>query len=152
VGDPETRFVGVPSRNVTLHVNYAGGAPEGQGQATHPGEAFSLSFFRGAEATPTYLASLHSGDTVTFDGVGYRVVFDYDAGVRLNSRLWWVAVAVGWGMTALSLAMLIVAPPVYAQAGLLATAEGSRVRLTVDVLGDEQRRHRELRALVAPEV
>jgi hypothetical protein len=154
IGDPEARFVGVPSENVTLHVDYRadaehpGSAPAAQAEDAYPKGAFSLSFFRGAEATPTSLVSLGSREEVTFDGVRYRITFDYDAGLHLNSALWWLAVAVGWGATALSFLVLTLAPPVYARGSLLAAAQGCRVTLAVDVLGDEPRRHRELGALV----
>jgi hypothetical protein len=146
LGDPEARFVGVPSKNVTLHVDYAAA----QGENAHPEGAFSLAFFRGAEATPASQASLGSRDEVTFDGVRYRVIFDYDAGLYLNRGLWWVAVAIGWGMTALSFLVLALAPPVYARGSLLGTAQGCRVTLAVDVFGDQLRRQRELGALVRP--
>jgi len=147
LGDPEARFVGVPSENVTLHVDYG----VAQGEDAYPEGAFSLSFFRGAEATPASQASLRSRDEATFDGVRYRIIFDYDAGLHLNSGLWWVAVAIGWGMIALSFLVLTLAPPVYARGSLLGTAQGCRVTLAVDVLGDEPRRHRELVALVRPD-
>jgi hypothetical protein len=144
LGDPEARFVGVPSENVTVHVDYRAA----QGEDAYPEGAFSLSFFRGAEATPAFQASLRSREEATFDGVRYRITFDYDAGLHLNTGLWWVATAIGWGMTVLSFLVLTLAPPVYARGSLLGTAQGCRVTLAVDVLGDEPRRHRELGALV----
>lgn len=158
-GDPEARFVGVPSQNVTLHVDYQVDAKYppsareiltgngGQGKELQPSPDFSLSFFRGAESKPSQTASLHSGDTVNVDGVRYLVTLGYDATLRMNSALWWIAVAAGWGVVALSFIALVVAPPVYVQGSVKSTEKGSQVTLTVDILGDEQRRRRELRGL-----
>jgi hypothetical protein len=156
-GEPEMRFVGVPSQNSTLRVDYQANAeylrsPHGakeEGQRLHP--AFSISFFRGAEVDPSQSEPLDDGDEVTFDGVRYRVAFDYDALLRTNSTLWWVAVALGWGMTALSFILLIVAPPVYVQENVEARGKGSRVTLTGDALGNEEWLRRELRSIIIPD-
>jgi hypothetical protein len=164
IGDPEARFVGVPSQNVTLHVDHQmnTGHPSsarqiftasgGGGNRLQSSPDFSLSFFRGAESEPSQTASLHSGETVNVDGVHYLVSFGYDATLRMNSTLWWIAVGAGWGVVALSLIALVVAPPVYVQGSVKSAEIGNQVVLTVDVLGDEQRRHRELRGLVTPDV
>jgi hypothetical protein len=161
-GDAETRFVGVPSQNVTLHVDYqidteypssvreiltANG-----GEGLQPSLDFSLSFFRGAESEPSQTASLRSGDTVDVDGVRYLVTLGHDVTLRINKALWWTAVAAGWGLVAVSLFALVVAPPVYVRGSVKSAETGGQVTLTVDVLGDEQRRHRELRGLVTPDV
>ncbi len=162
--DPETRFVGVPSQNVTLHVDYqldarypssaremlTGNGEQGKELQTSP--YFSVSFFQGAESEPRQKASLHSDDTVDVDGVRYLVTLGYDAALRTNSVLWWMAVAVGWGMVALSFITLVMAPPVYIQGSVKSAENGSQVSLTVDLLGDEQRRRRELRGLITPDV
>ncbi len=156
-GEPEMRFVGVPSQNSTLRVDYqanAGyrlsprGAKEGD-QRLRP--AFSISFFRGAEVDPSQSGPLDDGDEVTFDGVRYRLAFDYDALLRTNSTLWWVAAGLGWGMTALSFILLIVASPVYVQGNVEATGKGSRVTLTGDALGNEEWLRRELRSIIIPD-
>jgi hypothetical protein len=164
IGDPEARFVGVPSQNVTLHVDHQMDAEHpssareiftasgGGGNGLGPSPDFSLSFFRGAESEPSQTASLHSGETVNVDGVHYLVSFGYDATLRMNSTLWWIAVGAGWGVVALSLIVLVVAPPIYVQGSVKSAEIGSQVVLTVDVLGDELRRHWELRGLVTPDV
>ena len=163
--DPETRFVGVPSQNVTLHVDYqvdakhlssgrdmltrnGGGARELQ---TSP--SFSLAFYQGAESEPSSLEEgLRSGDIVNVDGVRYLVTFGYDVTLRMSSALWWIAVAVGWGVVVLSFIGLVVAPPVYVQGSVQSVENGSRVSLTVDILGDEQRHRQELRSWIIPDV
>ncbi len=164
IGDPEARFVGVPLQNVTLHVDHQmdTGHPSsarqiftangGGGKELQLSPDFSLSFFRGAESEPSQMASLHSGESVNVDGVHYLVSFGYDATLRMNSTLWWIAVGAGWGVVALSLIALVIAPPVYVQGSVKSAEIGNQVVLTVDVLGDEQRRHRELRGLVTPDV
>jgi hypothetical protein len=155
-GDPEMRFVGIPSQNLTLRVDYQadaeypGGSRRVGVEDRHPGPAFFLSFFRGAEVSPSQSESLDNGDEVTFDGVRYRVAFNYDAVLRANGALWWVAVAIGWGMTALSLILLVVVPPVYVQGNVEATQKGIRATLTGDALGNEEWLHRELRAIITP--
>jgi hypothetical protein len=155
-GDPEMRFVGVPTQNITLHVDYQANAEyppsihRVEDEDRHPGPAFSLSFFRGAEVSPSQSESLDNNDEVTFDRVRYQVTFDYDAVLHVNDTLWWVAVAIGWGMTALGLIMLVVAPPVYVQGNVEATEKGSRVTLTGDMFGNEEQLRRELRAIVTP--
>jgi hypothetical protein len=162
--DPETRFVGVPSQNVTLHVDYQvdakhrSGAREiltGYGRQAKELQTipeFSLAFFHGAEPEPRQEEFLHSGDTVNVDGVRYLATFGYDATLRMNSALWWIAVAAGWGMVTLSFITLVVAPPVYIQGSVESAEKGNQVSLTVDILGDEQRRRRELQGLIAPAV
>lgn len=156
-GDPERRFVGVPSQNVTLRVDYQADAEyphstgKVKGEEWFLGPTFSLSFFRGAEAQPSQSVSLDSGDEVTFERVRYRVAFEYDAMLRTNSSLWWVVIAVGWGITALSFILLTVAPPVYVRGSLEAVGQGSRITLTGDVLGNDEQLRRELRAIVIPD-
>ncbi len=156
-GDPEMRFVGIPSQNITLRVDYQANAeyprspPGVKAEDQHLRPVFSLSFFRGAEADPSQSEPLDNGDEVTFDGVRYRVAFDYDALMRANSTLWWVAVAIGWGMIALSFILLTVASPVYVQGKVEATGKGSQVTLTGDIIGNEERIHRELRSIITPE-
>jgi hypothetical protein len=162
--DPETRFVGVPSQNITLHVDYqvdekhlssgrdmlTGNGGGGKELQTSP--SFSLAFFQGAESEPSSLEeSLRSGDTVDVDGVRYLVTFGYDVRLRMNSALWWIAIAVGWGMVALSYIGLVVAPPVYVHGSVQSAENGSQVSLTVDILGDEQRPRRELRSVIIPD-
>jgi hypothetical protein len=156
-GEPEMRFVGVPAQNSTLRVDYQANAeyllsPDGakeEDQRLRP--AFSISFFRGAEVDPSQSELLDDGNEVTFDGVRYRVAFDYDALLRTNSTLWWVAAGLGWGMTALSFILLIVASPVYVQGNVEATGKGSRVTLTGDALGNEEWLRRELRSIIIPD-
>jgi hypothetical protein len=162
-GDPESQLVGVPSENVTLHVaiqeNAAGqagpGLPErdeAQGEEGHPEPTFFLSFFRGAEPLPSQSEYVHSGQEVTFEGVRYLVTFSYDATLRIRSSLWWIVIGAGWGLTALSFIALTVMPPVHVQGDVEPVGKGSRIALTVDVLGDEQRSQGELRALITPDV
>jgi hypothetical protein len=98
------------------------------------------------------MATLRSGDTVNVDGVDYLVSFGYDATLRMNSTLWWIVAGAGWGVVALSLVALAVAPPIHVQGSVKSVEIGSQVILNVDLLGDEQRRHRELRGLVTPDV
>jgi hypothetical protein len=150
-GDPETRFVGVPSQNVTLHVDYQMDVDEPGLEDRHPGPVFYVSFFRGAEAGPSQSASLKDGEEESFDGVRYQVTFGYDARLRLDSVLWWIATAAGWGLAALSFIVLAVAPPVFVQGEVMPAAEGSRLALSVDVLGDEQQRRQDLQASVTPD-
>jgi hypothetical protein len=162
IGDPEARFVGVPSQNVTLHVDHqldTAHPPSlrqiltaSGGNGLEPRPDFSLSFFRGAESEPSQTVSLRSGEIVTVNGVNYLVSFGYDATLRMNRTLWWIAAGAGWGVVALSLVVLVVAPPIFVQGSVKSGELGSRVFLNVDVLGDEQRRHRELRGLVTPDV
>lgn len=155
--NPEARFVGVPSKNVTLQVDYQypPGPQMGEGEDQPPVPAFSLSLFQGAEARPSYSISLPDGGEKTFDGVRYQVALDYDALLRANSTLLWLVVAAGWGATALSFIVLAVAPPAYIRGQVEVKEEKtkakiSRVTLMVEVLGDEQRLRQELRALVTP--
>jgi hypothetical protein len=148
LGDPETRFIGVPSQNVTLHVDLPTETqnPAPQGEKVEP--TFLISFFRGADANPVYSVPLRSGQQVTFEGVHYRVAFDYDAVVLVNSPLWWIAVAVGWGLTALSFIVLVLAPPTYVWGGVRVVRNGSRITLRVDMCGDERRGYQNLRSLL----
>jgi hypothetical protein len=159
--NPEARFVGVPSKNVTLQVDYQAGTqyppgPQmGEGETQPSVPVFSLSLFRGAEARPSYSISLPDGGEKTFDGVRYQVALDYDVLLRANSTLSWLVVAAGWGATALSFFVLAVAPPAYIRGQVKVKEEktkvkSSRVILMVEVLGDEQRLRQELRALVTP--
>jgi len=164
IGDPESQLVGVPSENVTLHMaiqeNAAGQAGPGatpergeaQGEEGHLEPVFFLSFFRGAEALPSQAEYVHSGQEVTFEGVRYLVTFSYDATLRIRSSLWWIVIGIGWGLTALSFIALTVMPPVYVQGNVSPVGKGSRIALTVDVLGDEQRSQGELRTLITSEV
>jgi len=145
-GNPEARFAGIPSKNVTLRVDYQ----TDKGRPATP--AFSLFFFRGAETQPSQSVSLDNEGEATFDGVRCRVTFDYDALLRANSTLWWMAVAAGWGILALSFIWLAVAPPVRVGGQVIGVGKGSRVTLTVVTVGDEQRIRQELQTLVAPDV
>jgi hypothetical protein len=140
--DPEARFVGVPERNLTLHVNYQ----DARGQ-TPP--TVSLSFFRGADASSSQLATLADGDEITFEGVRYAVTFDYNAVLRLNGGLWWLAVAAGGLIATFSLLVLAIVPPVYLQGKLEEAGEGCSLTLKSDIWGDDLRRQRELRVAVA---
>jgi hypothetical protein len=149
-GNPDARFVSVPSPNVTLHVDYQDHEGPVQRNGQYP--AFSVSFYRGAESTPSQIDSLRDGQTVEADGLRYTVTFGYDATLRVNSTLWWILVALGWAVTATSIIALVLASPVYARISVESDGEGSRVSLMVDTIGDEGRRHRELRALVTPDV
>jgi hypothetical protein len=147
-GDPETRFIGVPSQNVTLHVDLPTETqtPASQGERAEP--TFLISFFRGADANPADSASLQSGQEATFDGVHYRVVFDYDAVVLVNGTLWWIAVAAGWGLAALSFVVLVLAPPAYVWGDVKAVRNGSRITLLADMCGDERRGYQSLESLL----
>jgi len=154
----------VPSENVTLHVaiqeNAAGQAGPGatpergkaQGEEGHLEPVFFLSFFRGAEALPSQAEYVHSGQEVTFEGVRYLVTFSYDATLRIRSSLWWIVIGIGWALTALSFIALTVMPPVYVQGDVTPVGKSSRIALTVDVLGDEQRSQGKLRTLITSEV
>jgi hypothetical protein len=162
-GDPETRFIGVPSKNVTLRVDYqpgerrllgtrlllAGDKPQSEDQ--RPSSMFSISFFRGAESTPSRSASVPSGGEVTFDGVNYLVTFEYNAALRVNRTFWWILIAVGWGMVAPGIILLAITPPIYVQGSVVTAGKGSQLTLRVDLLGDEQR-SQELRAIIKPDV
>jgi hypothetical protein len=162
-GDPETRFIGVPSQNVTLRIDYQGNESQlrsarellagdkSKSEDQQPSSMFSISFFRGAESTPSQSVSVHSGGEVTFDGVSYLVTFDYNAALRINRTLWWIVIAVGWGIVAPAIIVLAVTPPIYVQGTVVAAGNGSQLTLTVDTLGDEGRRYRELQALVTPD-
>ena len=162
MGDPETRFVGVPTQNVTLYIGdqAEAGSPASARQSPladreqsnegSPNPFVLISFYQGAESATSYEASLHSGDAVDFEGVRYQVVtVSYDATLRLRSTLWWIAAA-GWGVTVVSLIALVVAPPIYAQGSAEAAGKGSRVALKVDMLGDEAARRREFERLLLP--
>jgi hypothetical protein len=73
--------------------------------------------------------------------VQYLIAFDYDdydATLRLNSALWWAAVALGWGIAALSIIQLAIVPPVYVRGGVAAVEEGSQLSLVVNTVGDER--------------
>jgi hypothetical protein len=162
-GDPETRFIGVPSQNVTLRVDYqpderrlrgarellAGDKPKSEDQRLS--SVFSISFFRGAESTPSRSASVPSGGEVIFDGVSYLVTFEYNAALSINRTFWWLLIAVGWGMVAPGIIVLAVTPPIYVQGNVVTAGKGSQLTLRVDILGDEQRRRQELRAIVTPD-
>lgn len=162
VGDPETRFAGVPSQNVTLHLACQARAEHRPGLRDiltrsnamdanqTPEHICSISFFRGADPEPSQSEPVVDGAQVTFDGVSYRVAFDQAATLRINSAPWWMLVAVGWGVTALSLVALAVAPPIYGRGDVEPTGQGSRVSLELDVVGDKQRRQRELERLSGP--
>jgi len=145
-GDPETRFVGVPSKEMILRVDYRAD------QDHHPDSVFSLAFFHGSDVRSARSLSLGDGAEMAFEGVRYRLTFDYDAVLRVNGALWWIMVGVGWGLGVLSFILLAVAPPVYVQGQVKAQKGGSRISLTVDMVGDQQRLRRELGAPVAPEV
>jgi hypothetical protein len=148
-GDPEARFIGVPSQNVTLHIDLQSDEAGSMHNSWETGPVFSLSFFRGADPSPSGSAILRSGQDATFEDVRYLVTFDYDALLHINSGLWWLGVAAGWGLAALSLVLLAVMPPIYMRGNVQSDGGGSRISLSVDAWGDEQGRYRELRAIVA---
>jgi hypothetical protein len=153
VGDSETRFIAVPSQNVTLHVDYQADAQyppsiwetfergRVKSEDRQPGPSLFLSIYRGVEVDPSLSTSLNSNETVEFRGVQYLIAFDYDdydATLRLNSALWWAAVALGWGIAALSIIQLAIVPPVYVRGGVAAVEEGSQLSLVVNTVGDER--------------
>ena len=153
IGDPETRFIAVPSQNVTLHLDHQEDAQYPYSireilengrvkvEHQHPAPTFSLSIFRAVQVDPSLSTSLNSGETVEFRGVQYLIAFepdDYDAMLRLNSTLWWSAVALGWGIAALSFIALAVVPPVNVRGSIKAAEEGSQLSLVVNTVGDEQ--------------
>ncbi len=143
--NPETRFVGVPARNLTVRVDYQPPA----NRSSLP--AFSLFFFRGAETRPSQSLTLESGSEVTLDRIRYRLTFDYEARLRVNSALWWLAIAGGWGIAALSFVLLAVAPPVRARGRWAMDDKGCHITLAVDTWDGEQRLRQALRALLAPD-
>jgi hypothetical protein len=143
---PEMRFVGVPARNVTLRVDYQPPA----NQSSPP--SFSLSFFRGAATQPSQPPlSLESGSEVTLDQIRYRLTFDYEVRLRLNSTLWWIAVAGGWGIAALSFVLLVIVPPVRVRGRWATDGNGCHVTLTIDTWSGEQGLRQALGALFAPD-
>lgn len=151
VGDPELRLVGVPAQNVTLRVDYNLEASRliANGEVAEP--TLTLYFFQGAEASPRRSAPSPSGGEVMFDGVRYRAALDHNVGLRIESSPWWMLVAVAVGITALSFILLTVMPPVYVQTIVERADGGSQVTLTADLVGDEQRIQRDLRAFITPD-
>jgi hypothetical protein len=145
-GDAETRFIGVPSQTVTLHVDLPAETQDTgpQGGETEP--TFLVTFFRGADLAPAKTVSLTSGQQTTFDGVRYQVIFDYDAVMLINSTPWWMAVGAGWGLAALSFILLVLAPPMYVRADVKPGRNGSRMTLIADMWGDDQHGYRKLRS------
>jgi hypothetical protein len=147
-GDSEARFVGVPSQNITLHIDLQADEAGSMPESWDTGPVFLLSFFRGADPSPSGSAALRSGEEATFDGVRYRVTFDYDALVRINRGLWWIIIGTGWALAALSVVLLVVMPPITMRGHVQPAGEGSRITLSVDGWGDDQVRYRDLRELV----
>ncbi len=143
--NPEARFVGVPAKNVTVRVDYQPPAH----QSSPP--VFSLSFFRGVATQPSQVLSLESGGEVTLDQIRYRLMFDYEARLRVNSTLWWIAVAGGWGLAALCFVLLIVVPPVRVRGRWATDGQGGRVMLVVDTWNDGWELRQALGALLAPD-
>jgi hypothetical protein len=138
--DPDARFAGVPSQNVTLRVDY----PTGDDRPRR----LSLSFFRGVDAAPSYVVALGDGEQTTFDGVYYRVTIDHDVRVRAWVGLWWVLTAVGWGMIAVGCGFLAVDRPVWVRSLIVPTTQGSRAVTLVDTLADERVVGQQLRELI----
>jgi hypothetical protein len=143
--NPEARFVGVPVRNATVRVDYQPPA----NQSSTP--VFSLFFFRGVETRPSQSVSVESGSEVTLDRIRYRLTFDYEVRLRVNTALWWIVVAGGWGMAALSFVLLALVPPVRVRGRWAVDDKGCRITLAVDTWGGEQGLRQALRALVAPD-
>ena len=138
--DPDARFAGVPSQNVTLRVDY----PTGDNRPRR----LSLSFFRGVDAAPSFVGALGDGEQTTFDGVYYRVTIDHDVRVRACVGLWWVLIAVGWAMIAVGCGFLAVGRPVWVRSLIVPTIQGSRVITLVDTLADERVVGQQLRGLI----
>jgi hypothetical protein len=145
-GDAETRFIGVPSQTVTLHVDLPAETQNAGSQGGDVEPTFLVTFFRGAELAPADTASLTSGQQTIFDGVDYRVIFDYDAIVLINSTPWWMAVGAGLALAALSFIVLVLAPPIYVRGDVKAGRNGSRVTLLADLWGDKQHAYLKLRS------
>jgi hypothetical protein len=143
--NPEARFVGVPARNVTVRVDYQPPA----NRSSPP--TFTLFFFRGVETRPNQSLSLKSGSEVTLDRIRYRLTFDYEARLRVNSTLWWPVVAGGWAIVALSFVLLAVAPPVRVRGRWATDDKGCHITLAVDTWDGEQRLRQALRALLTPD-
>jgi hypothetical protein len=142
---PDARFAGVPSRNVTLRVDY----PVASGQlAATP---FSVSFFRGVETDPSFTASLKDGEETTFDGARYRVSLDYDIHTRMHVGLWWLVVAVGGAIVVLCSCLLTARQPVWVRAYAETGTKGCQVTLVVDTLADERMLRLQLQALATPD-
>ena len=146
---PEARFVGIPSENATLRVDYRPGI------AGKPVPAFQLLLFQGAEASPSRTLSLPNGGGETVGGIHYRVILDYNPVLRVHSGLWWLMTTVGWGIAALSFVCLMVTPPLCVWGQVTPRGKsgkgGSQVTLMVEALGDRPRLRREMKSLVAPE-
>jgi hypothetical protein len=139
--NPEARFVGVPAKNATLRVDYQPPA----NQSSPP--IFSLSYFRGVATQPSQTPSLESGSEVMIEQIRYRLTFDYEVRLRVNSTLWWIAVAGGWGIAALSLVLLAVAPP----ARVRGRDDGCHTTLVVNTWSGEPGLRQALGALLAPD-
>jgi hypothetical protein len=140
----EARFVGVPIRNVTMRVDYQPPAT----QSSPP--IFSLSFFRGVATQPNGPPQLvESGGEVTVEQIRYRLTFDYEARLRVNSALWWIAVAGGWGLAALSFVLLVIVPPVRVCGRWATDDNGCHITLAVDTWNGEQGLRQALGALLA---
>ncbi len=148
-GDSEARFVGVPSQNITLHIDLQADKASSMPESRDTGPVFLLSFFRGADPSPSGSAALRSGEEATFDGVRYRVIFDYDALLRINTGMWWIIIGTGWALAALSFVLLVVMPPITMRVHVQPAGGDSRISLSVDAWGDDQGRYRDLRELVS---
>ncbi len=143
--NPEARFVGVPSKNATVRVDYQPPA-----NSSSP-PTFSLSFYRGVATKPSDVLSLKSGSEVVLDQIRYRLTFDYEARLRVNSTLWWAAVAGGWGIAALSFVLLVMVPPVRVRGRWATDDTGCGIALVVDTWNDEQGLRQALGAFLAPD-
>jgi hypothetical protein len=148
-GDSESRFVGVPSQNVTVHIDLQAQETNLVHESPDASPPFSLSFFQGAEANPSGTAVLRSGEEAVFDGVRYLVTFDYNALLRINAGLWWMVVGAGWALTALGFILLVVAPPTYMRGNAQSEGGSTRISLSVDMWDGDQRRYQDLRRLVS---
>jgi hypothetical protein len=143
--NPEARFVGVPVRNVTIRVDYQPPAS----RSSPP--IFSLFFFRGVATQPSQTLSLESGSEVTLDRIRYRLTFDYEVRLRVNSTLWWLAAAAGWGIAASSFVLLAMAPPARVQGRWTTDDKGCHITLAVDTWDGERGLRQALGALLAPD-
>jgi hypothetical protein len=139
--NPEASFVGVPAKNATIRVDYQPPA----NQSSPP--IFSLSYFRGVATQPSRSLTLESGSEVTLEQIRYRLTFDYEVRLRINSTLWWIAVAGGWGIAALSFVLLAIAPPVRVRG----RDNGGHTTLVVDTWSGELGLRQALGALFAPD-
>ena len=141
--DPETHFAGVPSRNVTLRVDH----PTGDNRLPLP-LPLAVSFFRGVEATPSFVATLAEGGETTFDGVRYRTVLSHDARVRIHVGLWWGLAAAGWATVGVGCCLLAAGRPVWVRVQLMSAVRGCRALALVDAPADDSEAGKQMRELI----